>query len=317
MPVWLIVVLTLLGVSVIASIILLVFAGNQTVKVMSRDYQGFKNINMDISFYKNGPVKALAEEGLKYIETLEQKEVYLTSYDGLKLQAYIFMNKNKTNKFFLGMHGFKSGPLHEYAPYIKEYMDLGFNVILPCERAHYKSEGEYLTMGVKERYDVKSWCDYIVTNYGKDIQILVQGISMGAASVCLASNLDLPKQVIGIISDCAYSSIKEQMEAVLSSFKAAPKGILLKTIDLNLKRKVGISLKDESPVKAVESANVPMLFVHGKLDQMVPYRFACDLYEACGSKKKLYIVNNANHAESMARDKETYFKTIVEFFNIK
>ena len=318
MPVWAII-LIVLGVLffVVLPAFIFDYAGRQTVKTMSRDYQGFKNLNMDISFYKNGPTAKLAEEGVEFMKSLPQEEVHIKSFDDLNLQAYVFMNEKKTNKFFLGMHGFKSGPLHEYGPYIKRYLDLGFNVILPCERAHYKSEGKYLTMGAKERYDVLSWTRYIVDRFGEDTKILIQGISMGGATVCLASNLDLPKQVIGIISDCAYSSIKDQMVYTMKHNFKIPTWPLVNIIGMHVKMKVGVDFNAESPLDAVKESKVPIFFAHGEKDEMVPSKFVNELYEACGNKKKLYVVEGANHAEAGPTNLDNYFNEITKFFNIK
>ena len=311
----LIVVGVLLGVVfIILPSIIFPYAGRQIVKMLNRCDNGMKNVKMmDVSFYDAGPLKAAAKAGLSFMDTLEVEEKYIESFDGFKLQAYYFKNPNqKENRIFLGIHGFRSGPKHEYAPYIKKYFEMGYSLLLPCQRAHYKSEGKYITMGSKERYDVLSWCNYIVSEFGEDSKILVQGISMGAASVCLASSLDLPKNVIGIISDCGYSSFKDQLSYTMKQFKA-PAGILLSVIGYYTK-KIGLDLNSEGPVDAVKNSKVPILFMHGEVDMIVPVSLSKKLYQACGNERFLHIVPNANHAESAVRDIDTYFKIIKEFF---
>ena len=276
---------SIIGLIIIFSTCIFIYAGNQTVKMLKRCDNGFKGMNIDVSFYQNGPVAPLAEEGVKYLNSLEHEDIILESFDGLKLHAYLYKNPyKKTNKYFLGMHGFKSGPIHEYAPYAKRYFDLGFNIIVPDERSHYKSEGKYITMGVNERYDVLTWCNYLVERFGKDISILIQGISMGGASVCLASNLELPSNVIGIISDCAYASFKDEIAFTMNNFNPKykiPSFPLVNVIEMNIKHRVGFDFKGETPLSAVRHARVPMLFIHGEKDQMVPVKFAKELYEAC------------------------------------
>ena len=73
------------------------------------------------------------------------------------------------------------------------------------QRAHGKSEGRTMTFGVFERFDVLSWIDYTVERVGKKTRIVLAGISMGAATVLMASNLNLPPNVKGIMADCPYS----------------------------------------------------------------------------------------------------------------
>ena len=311
----LIVVGVLLGIIfIILPSIILPYAGKETVKMLHRCDNGMKGVkNMDVSFYDRGPTKKAASEGLVFMDEVGCSEVYITSYDGLRLQAYYFKNpKQIGNRVLLGMHGFRSGPRHEFAPYIENYFKLGYSLLLPCERAHYKSEGEYITMGSKERYDVVSWCNYITSSLSSDCKILIHGISMGAATVCLSSSLDLPKNVIGIISDCGYSSFYDQLTYTMKQFKA-PAGIFLRAIGYYTK-KIGLDLRGEGPIDAVKNSKVPILFMHGEIDEIVPVELSKRLYKACGNKKRLYIAPGANHAESEASNKEAYFDVIKDFF---
>ena len=151
MQVWMIVLIVFLVLLfVVLPSVILTYAGNQTIKMLKKSDIKMRNMkNVDISFYDRGPLKALASNGLDFMKTLEVSETHIMSYDGFKLQAYVIKNPYKeTNEYFLGMHGFKSGPRHEFAPYLKYYLDEGFNIIIPCERAHYESEPDYITMGL-------------------------------------------------------------------------------------------------------------------------------------------------------------------------
>ena len=321
MKVWIIVLIVVLVLFfIILPSIIFTYAGSQTVKMLKKSDIKMRNMkNVDISFYDRGPLKELASKGLDFMKTLDVDETFITSYDGFKLQAYVIKNPYmQTNKYFLGMHGFKSGPRHEYAPYLKYYLDAGFNIIIPCERAHYESEGDYITMGLKEKYDVVSWCNYIVNTYGEDIKILIQGISMGGATVCLASSLDLPKQVVGIVSDCAYTSLKDELKFQMSKFsKHIPMNLFLNVINLFIKAKLHVSMNDTQPIDAVKDAKVPMIFCHGSKDEMVDVEFSKQLYNACGNDKKIIIDENANHAETIAYQKQKYIDTILDFFNLR
>ena len=274
--------------------------------------------NMGVSYYDVGPLRKMNDEGRKFLKTLEVEEIYMTSFDGLKLHAYVYKKPGtKSNKYLLGMHGFRSNPFHEYAHYAKYYIDLGFNLVFPHERGHYKSEGKYISMGMNEKIDAKDWCHYLVKKYGEDIQILMQGLSMGAATVASASNLDLPPQLIGIIADCGYYSYKVQTGFVLKNMLKVNTKNLVKYLSKFLKRKTGVDLEAPTALDAVKEAKVPIMFAHGEKDEIVPFDNVLKLYEACGSKKILLTNKDANHVETMARDPEKYFKTIVDFFDIK
>lgn len=72
---------------------------------------------------------------------------------------------------------------------------LGYNVLLPDQRAHGYSGGHTITMGVKERYDARDWTVWARSRFGPEVPIFLMGVSMGAATVLLAAGLNLPDNV--------------------------------------------------------------------------------------------------------------------------
>ena len=94
-----------------------------------------------------------------------------------------------------------------------------------------------------------------------------------------------------------------------------PEFPMLRIINMYTK-KVGLDLYGRGPIDAVKNARVPILFMHGRVDEIVPVQLAHKLYEACSSRKALYIVDDANHAESEARNIPAYFNKIKEFYNL-
>lgn len=271
---------------------------------------------IDLSFYLNGPLKKIAAEGLKYMETLTHEDVWVTSFDDLKLHATLFPCAD-TKKFVIGIHGFKSKAWHEYAPYLKFYRSCGYGMLLVDDRAHGQSAGKYVTMGVKDRFDCLSWANYLVDRYGKEVELLLHGVSMGAATVLSASGeKDLPPQIKGIISDCAYSSVEEAFAVQIETLFKIPSPFILKICKRYAKRYADFDFDEATPLHQVAQAKVPILFVQGTADFLVPAKMAEELYAACGSRKKLLMVEGANHAESIAVATEEYQSTIREFFGI-
>ena len=292
--------------------------GSKFLKNLSRQNPGDTfHVDIDISFYKNGPLAKIAEEGMKYMETLPHEDVYINSEDGLRLHAVLFKAEDTPKKFVIGMHGFQSHARNEFAPYIEFYRSLGYSMLLPDDRAHGESEGQYITMGVKDRRDCVCWAKYITGRFGGDSRILLHGVSMGAAAVLSASGeVDLPLQVKGVISDCGFTSVKEafayQIEAMYHISPAFP----LRVCEWYAKHKAGFDFMEARPIDQVEYAKVPVLFVQGQDDFLVPASMAYRLYGACNSKKKIIVVEHASHAESIAVAPERYRDAIRKFFMI-
>ena len=71
----------------------------------------------------------------------------------------------------------------------------------PDARAHGESEGKYIGFGCLDRKDALKWIDWVIEHCGADVEILLHGISMGGATVLMASGMELSPQVKGIITD--------------------------------------------------------------------------------------------------------------------
>lgn len=275
------------------------------------------NEDIDISFYLNGPLPKLAEKGIDYMKTLPHEDVFIHSEDGLKLHGTLFPAPGDASKYVLGIHGFQSKAWYEYAPHIEFYRSIGFGMLLPDDRGHGDSEGEFATMGVKDRRDCISWVKYLVDRFGKDTKVLLHGVSMGGATVLNASGeKDLPNQVIGVVSDCGFTSPKESFECQIESLYHIPPQFPVRVMQWYAKHKAHFDFKEAQPIEKVKYAKVPVLFVQGAEDVMVPEYMAHKLYDACASKKNLLIVPKANHGESIAYDPDGYHEAIHTLFEI-
>ena len=268
-------------------------------------------------FYEDSPHYKVSRAGMALMKTLPCEDKYRTSPDGLKLHAYFFPTEEKPKKFVLGIHGYKSYARPEFGPYIQWYQSLGYSLLLPDDRAHAPSEGKYIGFGVLDRLDCVDWANWIVENYGSDVEILIHGVSMGGATVLAASAEDaLPGQVMGIVSDCGYTAAWEILTCQLRDTFHIPPVLVLPAAEKFCKALAGYDFHSFTPIEQVKKAKVPILFVHGTEDKMVPYFMVDKLYEVCASRKAKFVVEGAGHAESIALDPEGYHRAVRDFFHI-
>ncbi len=136
------------------------------------------------------------------------EEKSIPSFDSLKLHAYSIQNSHPTDKWAIIFHGYSSDGT-QMTKYAKQFYDMGYHVLIPDARGHGQSEGDYIGMGWHDRFDVISWIDDIV-NMNEDAEIVLFGVSMGGATVMMASGEDLPSNVKAIIEDCGYSSVWDE-----------------------------------------------------------------------------------------------------------
>ena len=267
--------------------------------------------------YVGTPHYNVSRAGMAVMKTLPSEDKYITSRDGLKLHAYLFPAEEGRKKFILGIHGYRSYSRPEYAPFIEFYRSLGFSMLLPDDRAHAPSEGKYIGFGVLDRLDCVDWAKFLVETYGEDIEIYLHGTSMGGATVLAASGEDdLPSQVKGTIADCGFTCAWDALHYELKEMMHIPTWPMLNIVEKICKHKAGFDFHEHSAIQQIKHAKVPVLFIQGGKDTMVPAHMVHELYEACSSEKRLLFVEEAGHAESIAFEPEKYHTAIREFFNI-
>lgn len=237
------------------------------------------------------------------------------SYDGLKLHATYFPVEAGAakKKIVICFHGYTSQGLADYIGLSDYYQKRGFAMLLPDARAHGLSEGEYIGFGCLDRKDALVWIDWAMGELGEDVEILLHGTSMGAATLLMLSGLALPKQVKGIVSDCGFTSPKEVFTHVLHNMYHLPAFPVIPGADAVNRRLAGYGKDECNAKREVEKATVPILFIHGSADTFVPCNMCDEIYEHCASPKRKLIVEGAAHAESYYKDMESYEKELTEF----
>lgn len=186
-------------------------------------------------------------------------------------------------------------------------------MLLVDERAHGESEGKYIGFGCLDRIDALKWINWVLRKCGEDVEILLHGTSMGGATVLMMSSLELPAQVKGIVSDCAFTSPKEVFSHVLKSMYHLPAFPVMNISNFLNKRFAGYGLDECNAAREVKKAKVPILFIHGSGDTFVPYSMCETMYENCASSKKKLIIEGAAHAECYYKDTDAYENALTEF----
>ena len=140
---------------------------------------------------------------LAEIKKLPHEVLQMRSLDGLQLQAIYY--PGETNKTVICCHGYTSHAEREWAYPGLFYHSLGFNVLIPYQRAHGLSEGKYISFGALEHLDMIGWVD-VINNMHPDGSILFHGLSMGGGIVLDLMDKKL-KNVKCIIADAPNENI--------------------------------------------------------------------------------------------------------------
>lgn len=237
--------------------------------------------------------------------------VTVFSQDGLKLSGRYYHTKDGA-PLDIGFHGYRSCALTDFSGGSELSFQLGHNVLLVDQRAHGKSEGRTIAFGIKERWDVLSWVDYALDRFGPDTEILLYGISMGAATVLMASNLELPGNVKGIIADCPYSSPKAIIRRVAEK-RGIPAKLAWPFVVIGAKVYGGFDIKETDAAQAVKNAKVPILLIHGEADGFVPCEMSEAVYNANTENVQRHTFPGADHGISYLVDTPRYRQVVTEF----
>lgn len=257
------------------------------------------------------PYLEASKELIRKLRELPFEEVQIRSDDGLKLYGkyYYMADGAPLEIMFHGYHGMAE---RDFCGGFWLARESGHNILLIDERAHGKSEGSVITFGVKERYDCRAWVRYALERFGTEVRIVLVGVSMGAATVLMASDLDLPENVKGIIADCGYSSPKAIVRKVARDMKL-PVRALYPLARLGAWIAGGFDLEESSAVESLRNCRIPALFIHGEDDRFVPCEMSRENYEACASEKTLFTVPGAGHTLCYMVDRQGYRKAVNEF----
>ena len=252
------------------------------------------------------------EKWARDLRAMPHEEMSITSFDGLTLRGK-FYEYAPNAPIELMFHGYRGTAERDLSGGVARCFQLGRSALLVDQRGCSDSEGNVISFGINEHRDCLAWLDFAIQRFGKDVKIILTGISMGASTVLMVSDQALPPNVLGILADCGFSSAKDIIKKVIRQM-GLPAELGYPFVKLGAKLFGHFDLEAHSAVEAVKNATVPVIFFHGDGDDYVPCEMSRINYEACTAKKKLVIIPRAGHGLSYPVAPDTYLNALREFF---
>ena len=253
------------------------------------------------------------DEVIPLIEGIKKEpyeDVYIDSFDKLRLHARLYDQKSDTVAILC--HGYRGTAYRDFSGGAREVLHLGYNVILIDERAHGASKGHSITFGIRETKDVIKWVEYARNRFGKDIKIVLIGISMGGATVLMCA--DKIEGDVKIIADCPFSAPNIMLKETIKSMRLSP-SFFYPILNLSALIFTHTNMNKLSAYDAVNNTNHPILIIHGDHDQVVPHHISEDLYKKHPDKIQYELFPGANHGMSYLVDKPRYQQLIKDFLS--
>lgn len=253
----------------------------------------------------------------EFLYSHNPEDLEIISPDTLRLKAWFVPAKEESKRFVICVHGHNCNGPDECGHLFSFYhYTMGYNYLLPDLRGHGRSDGKFIGFGALDHKDIKLWIDYLIERFGNDIEIILHGISMGAATVMLVNNTNPRDQVKIIIEDCGFTNALAQIEDTMkNTFKLGPAAAMFSKItNIYCKAISKYDLrKDADPLGTMANAKNPVLFIHGEKDGLVPFPMCMELYEACPVTKDIFTVAEAEHAYCYYDAKEEYDQKVKTF----
>ena len=239
------------------------------------------------------------------------EDVHFKTRDGLTLTGWFIPGNNGATVILL--HGIES-TRHAMLPHADYLNRSGFSVLLYDSRNRGESEGEAVTYGAREKWDIEAALGYLKTR--NDIEpnrIGVQGSSLGAVSAILAAAETA--EVKGVVARIPFKSFNDVLYHAypkLIGLPAFPFAPLTKCI---CETRLRIDFDSVDPSKVIGAISPRPVFLIDELeDKLFPPDSVEVLYEAAREPKQLWQIPGAGHGKGFETDPEGYKNRVLEFW---
>lgn len=213
------------------------------------------------------------------------QDVEFKTSDGVRLHGWLY---RAGDPLLIWFHG-NAGNITERAPMAAELARRGVSVLLFDWRGYGKSEGSPSESGLFR--DAIAAYDFGRSQTKGDI--VLYGESLGGP---YAAYVAAHHKVRGVVIENSFGSLAAIGNAL---YKPLPMGIF-----------APFAL---TTTRWLNQAGVPVLVIHGKCDQVIPYQLGVQLYNGLRVPKQMVASETAGHCEMANVEPERYYDAIVRF----
>jgi fermentation-respiration switch protein FrsA (DUF1100 family) len=204
--------------------------------------------------------------------SFDYKEVFIQNREGIKLKAWLHEKDLINKKTIIFFHG-NAGNLRNRNYKLNELSKFNVNFLIVAYRGFSGNQGKPSEQGLYE--DARSALDFLKIKGVKEKNLILYGESLGTAvAIETAQNKDLA----GIILESPFTSM---VELAQKYYPFLPVKFLLKD-------------KYET-IKKLPKINSPLLVLHGKIDNIVPFAMGKKIFNKANEPKFKYFIDNDDH----------------------
>ena len=186
-----------------------------------------------------------------------------------------------------------------------------FSVVLMDFQAHGESDGDNLTIGHLEKFDVQAIAKF-AGGRNPEHSLMIDGWSLGGAAAVLAGPIE---GVDAIVLESVYPTIEEAIDDRVAMRLGPLSKIVSPLLTVQLPIRLGISPTELRPIEAIKNVDCPILMLVGDQDQHTPLDESQRLFESANSPKKLVVFKGAEHTDLFAFDPKLFESSVLTFFD--
>lgn len=218
---------------------------------------------------------------------VKPEEHWITTPDRVRLHAWLFRARDKNAPVLVYFHG-NAGNIGERAAIAANLASRGVSVLLFDWRGYGKSEGTptegALYTDALAAYDFARTINHDISVYGE---------SLGGPYAAYAA---ATRGAHAAIIENSFPSLSELGDTL---YAPLPLGWTAR--------------RALTTARWLNQANVPVLLMHGKRDQVIPFKLGQSLYSQLRCKKEMLISDTAGHCELAGAEKERYYEAVTRF----
>ena len=218
---------------------------------------------------------------------IKPEEHWFTTSDDVRLHSWLFRAREKDAPLMIYFHG-NAGNLGERAPVSSNLAARGVSVLDFDWRGYGRSDGTPTESGLfKDALAAHDFARTITT------KIALYGESLGGPYAAYVAKERGARCVVIENSFASLTEIGNSIYAPIPLGWAAPFAL--------------------TTARWLNQAGVPVLVMHGKPDEVIPFKLGMSLYKQLRVPKELLVSETAGHCEIAAVEHDRYYDTVTRF----
>jgi len=237
----------------------------------------------------------------------------------LKLMGWLMPGAPEA-PYLIFVHGINSQRTNAKAVELASRLVLesGYNVLMFDLRAHGTSEGDRVTAGQEERYDVLGAYDFALSRGAVPGRIGLIGQSYGAGIAIMSAKME--PGIAAVVADSPFTSVEDKAAREVAIRTPIPEwsvSIFMPVASVIGDLVYGIKLGELSPEKDAARLAYPILVIHGASDPRTPVEQGRRVHASAPKGSELWTPEGVEHTKAFEVFPDEYTQRVTAYLAMR